>query len=147
LIRQTKGLMLLSTLAAASLIALGCGGGNNNSSSTTTTQTTNTSTTKTTPAGGGASSLKVSADPSGALKFDKSKLSAKAGAVTISMDNPASLPHGIGVKGNGVDKVGKTVNQGGVSTISVDLKAGTYTFFCPVPGHEAAGMKGTLTVK
>jgi uncharacterized cupredoxin-like copper-binding protein len=28
-----------------------------------------------------------------------------------------------------------------------DVKAGTYTFFCSVPGHEQAGMKGTLTVK
>lgn len=29
----------------------------------------------------------------------------------------------------------------------IDLKAGTYTFYCTVPGHEAQGMKGTLTVK
>jgi uncharacterized cupredoxin-like copper-binding protein len=29
----------------------------------------------------------------------------------------------------------------------VNLKAGTYTFYCQVPGHRAAGMSGTLTVK
>ncbi|MCA1657495.1 MAG: hypothetical protein LC713_07290, partial [Actinobacteria bacterium] len=25
-------------------------------------------------------------------------------------------------------------------------KAGTYQFYCPVDGHKAAGMKGTLIV-
>jgi uncharacterized cupredoxin-like copper-binding protein len=29
----------------------------------------------------------------------------------------------------------------------VNLKPGTYEFYCPVPGHEQAGMKGTLTVQ
>ena len=32
-------------------------------------------------------------------------------------------------------------------TISADLKPGKETFYCSVPGHEQAGMKGTLTVK
>jgi hypothetical protein len=29
----------------------------------------------------------------------------------------------------------------------IDLKAGKYTFYCSIPGHRAAGMEGTLTVK
>jgi uncharacterized cupredoxin-like copper-binding protein len=133
--------------------AAGCGGGddnNDNSSSTTdttTTATTPTETTTTPSGGGGASNLKVDADPSGALKFTKSTLNANAGKVTIKMGNPSPVPHAIGIKGNGVTVDGDTVNKDGVSTVSADLKPGKYEFYCPVDGHEQAGMKGTLTVK
>jgi uncharacterized cupredoxin-like copper-binding protein len=37
--------------------------------------------------------------------------------------------------------------QGGSKTLSLNLKAGTYKFFCSVPGHRMAGMEGTLTVQ
>ena len=37
--------------------------------------------------------------------------------------------------------------QKGVSKFSADLKPGKYTYICEVEGHEAGGMKGTLTVK
>jgi uncharacterized cupredoxin-like copper-binding protein len=43
--------------------------------------------------------------------------------------------------------VGPVVSNGGISTVTAALKPGTYTFYCSVDGHEAAGMKGTLTVK
>ncbi|WP_187368813.1 plastocyanin/azurin family copper-binding protein [Baekduia soli] len=95
-----------------------------------------------------STTLRLSADPGGALKFDTTKLSAKAGSVTLQMDNPAGsgVPHAIAVSGHGVNQAGQTVQPGGTSTETLTLKPGTYTFFCPVPGHEAAGMKGTLVV-
>jgi uncharacterized cupredoxin-like copper-binding protein len=44
--------------------------------------------------------------------------------------------------------VGSTpISASGTHSITVNLKPGTYTFFCQVPGHRAAGMSGTLTVK
>jgi uncharacterized cupredoxin-like copper-binding protein len=93
-----------------------------------------------------ATKLKLSANASGQLKFNTKTLKGKAGKVTITMSNPSSLPHAIAVEGKGVDKDGKTVRKGGTSTVTLTLKKGKYTFYCPVPGHEAAGMKGTLTI-
>lgn len=91
--------------------------------------------------------LQIDADPNGQLKFLASSATAKAGSVTLNMLNKSSVPHDIAVRGAGLDKVGAIVQNGGTSTITVDLKPGTYTFYCSVDGHEAAGMKGTLTIK
>ena len=89
----------------------------------------------------------LAADSSGQLKFDKQSLSAKAGNVTITMANPSPVQHAIAIMGNGAQKAGSTVSMGGTSTVTASLKPGTYTFYCPVDGHKAAGMQGTLTVK
>jgi plastocyanin len=137
---------------AAGLLVAGCGSSDSNSSSSTTapkpaSKAKSDAKSSSAASGGGASSnLKLSADPSGALKFNKKQLTAKSGAVTITMSNPSTLPHAIAVEGNGVDKDGETAMQGGTSTVSVDLKPGKYEFYCPVDSHKQAGMEGTLTV-
>lgn len=131
-------LAVATAVAVVALAVAGCGG----SSSSTTKSATRSVTVSTS----GAHAVKLEADASGALKFNTKTLSAKAGAVTITMNNPSSLQHGIAVEGNGVDKDGKIVGQGGTSVLAVQLKAGKYTFYCPVPGHRQAGMQGTLTV-
>jgi len=77
---------------------------------------------------------------------DAHPLTAPAGKVTIVMANPSPLQHDVAIQGNGVDVAGAVVSKGGTSTVSADLKPGTYTFLCTVDGHAAAGMKGTLTV-
>jgi mono/diheme cytochrome c family protein len=91
--------------------------------------------------------LQIDADPTGQLRFLASSASATSGKVTLRMHNMSSVPHDIAVTGGGVSQIGAIVSNGGVSTVSVSLPPGTYTFYCSVDGHEAAGMKGTLTVK
>jgi uncharacterized cupredoxin-like copper-binding protein len=140
-----RAFSLIAVVCAFAIPVAGCGGdddsgGSSSSGGSTTKESTSSS------GGGGGQTLNLAADPGGALKFDKSSLTAKAGKVTVVMDNPSSLPHAIEVEGKGMELKGDTVTKGGVSKVSGTLKPGTYEFYCPVDGHKAAGMKGTLTV-
>jgi uncharacterized cupredoxin-like copper-binding protein len=138
-------ILLAVAALALSMTAIAACGDDDDASTTSTTSTTETTAA---PSGGGSeSNLKVSAAPSGATEFTKTTLNAKAGKVTIDMDNPSPVQHAVSIEGNGVDVDGNTVGKGGVSTVTANLKAGKYEFYCPVDGHEQAGMKGTLTVK
>ena len=144
----------VAAIAIIPLITLGaaaCGDDDDSGAAATTPPaTTAPATTPATPTApaGGASTVTLSADPDGALAFDTDHLTAKAGTVTLKMTNPSTsgLPHAVAVEGNGVDQDGETVQPGGVSIDTVNLKPGTYTFYCPVGNHEAEGMEGTLVV-
>jgi uncharacterized cupredoxin-like copper-binding protein len=143
---------LLGAAALAALALSGCGSSSSSSSSTTAAPAQTGAGSYGTPATPAAtpsgSVVKLSADPTGRLRFNVTTLHAKAGAVSLQMTNPtgSGTGHGISVQGNGVDKDSSVVQAGGTATVTATLKPGTYTFYCPVPGHEAAGMKGTLTV-
>jgi plastocyanin len=133
----------LTLFAAVAVLALaGCGGDDKESSAKSTPEATAT---EAPASGGGGENLTIAADPS-ALKFDKTELTAKAGKVTITMDNPSDIPHAIEIEGNGVEEEGETVGKGEKSIATADLKAGTYDFYCPVGNHRGAGMEGKLTV-
>ena len=97
--------------------------------------------------GSGSSSVKEEADPEGQLRFTTKNLSAKAGSVTISFANHSPLMHNMTIA-QGTTVLGATPTfQGATKTLTLNLKPGTYTFYCSVPGHRAAGMEGTLTVQ
>jgi uncharacterized cupredoxin-like copper-binding protein len=131
---------LTALLAVLVLTAAGCGGSSNKNAGSSTSGSSSSGS-------GGGQQLALSAPADGSLKFDKTSLTAKGGKVTIDFDNKSSsVPHGIGIKGNGVDETSDTVT-GAKTSVTANLKPGKYTFFCPVPGHEQAGMKGTLTVQ
>jgi plastocyanin len=128
---------MAAALAAAALALAGCGGSSNKTKSTSSSSGGG--------GGGGASTLAIAADPGGALKFTQTKLTAKAGKVTIDFTNKSKIPHGVVITGNGVNAKTKVVT-GGNASATATLKPGKYTFYCPVPGHRQAGMEGTLTV-
>ena len=67
-----------------------------------------------------------------------------AGKITFDVQNVGKLPHDLAIKETG-DKT-ELIQPGGSAQLSVTLKPGTYTLYCTVPGHEAAGMKVSITV-
>ena len=87
--------------------------------------------------------LSIPADPNGPLLYLYKNATAPAGALTINSQNKSQTLHDISVQGQAT---GQQVRGGATSTIKVNLKPGKYTFLCTVPGHAAAGMKGTLTI-
>ena len=146
-----RALILISLVCALAIPTAGCGDDDDDGGSGSGyagTQTNESSGGGASSGGGGAAeTLKLVADPGGALKFDKSSLTAKAGKLTIVLDNPSSLPHAVEIEGNGVEESSSTIGKDETTKVSATVKAGTYEYYCPVGGHQAAGMEGTLTVK
>ncbi|HET7445087.1 MAG TPA: plastocyanin/azurin family copper-binding protein [Solirubrobacterales bacterium] len=147
---------LLFVLAALALVA--CGGSDSSSSESAPAETTTES-----EAGGGAeaggegeaeggsegsaATVDFEAASSG-LAYTAKSAEAEAGEVTIDFTNPQAVPHDVAIEDSGGEVIAETeqLTEGSDST-TANLKPGTYTFSCTVPGHREAGMEGTLTVK
>ncbi len=154
----TKPRIALSSISIAAIVIFalaGCGSSNSKSpaaavsstSSTTTTSTSNSSSAASAPTSGASQTLSLAANSSGQLAYSTKTLSAKEGKVTINFTNMAPLGHNVTIESSSHQILGATPTfQGGSKTLTLNLKAGTYKFFCSVPGHRMAGMEGTLTV-
>ncbi len=85
----------------------------------------------------------VSVEALDKLQFDADAYDAKAGCIEIDYTNAGSVAHTLVIEGQpDFEKLSVGDADSGVVT----LKAGTYTLLCDIAGHEAAGMKATLTV-
>ena len=76
------------------------------------------------------------------FKFILSKSTVPHGVVTLKLVNKGKLSHDIKIAG----KTSKLIKHGKTGFFTVTLKKGKYVYNCPVAGHPAAGMKGTLKV-
>jgi plastocyanin len=142
-------------LALVSVALVACGGDDDDNGTTTQTSggAANGAATGGAAAGGGQAAggetIRLEADPDGQLAYTTDTLSAKAGNLTISFDNPASITHDVAVDDSGGNNIGTSdlIAQDTTTLALKNLKPGSYTFYCTVPGHKEAGMEGTLTVR
>jgi plastocyanin len=136
---MTRFARLIPLLLVALTLGLAACGGDDEESATTPAPTAGE-----TAGGGGASTLEL-ATPSG-VEYDKTSLEAAAGEVTIDYTNDSGLQHNVTLEGGSADgEATETITEGNTS-LTVDLEAGEYTFYCSVDGHRDAGMEGTLVV-
>ena len=96
------------------------------------------------PAGPPVATLEVDALPS--LSFQAKEFSTPAGVTQINyVDQAAGASHTLVFSESQFSGFQLAVPQG-PKTGKVDLKPGTYTIYCTIPGHRAAGMQATVTV-
>jgi plastocyanin len=150
-----KKLTTLLVLALASAALVACGSSDDGTTTTSTSSGSEAAggagaeTGKEASGGaGGGSTVEFEADPEGNLAYTTTEASAEAGKLTIDFNNPQSVTHDVAIEDAGGETVAQTDLIGNEETsTTANLKPGTYTFYCSVPGHREAGMEGTLTVK
>lgn len=94
------------------------------------------------PTGPAVATIKLE---SGNTYFKPDKVTAPPGIIDISLKNVESGIHDLVIRGVPGFQV-EVSGNGDTASKKVKLTQGKYEFYCTVPGHEEAGMKGTLTV-
>ena len=69
-----------------------------------------------------------------------------AGTYTFMVTNDGQTTHALEIEGNGVEEETDTLSPGDSGEVTVELAAGEYELYCPIDGHRANGMEGTLVV-
>ena len=119
-----------ATLAVAAMLLVGACGSSGSGSEA--------------PAASAATRVEVAATE---YTFDPSAITVPAGSVAFHITNKGNEPHEFEIlKGEQVIDEVEGLVPGLDRTLTVDLAAGDYTYVCKLAGHDAAGMKGTLTV-
>jgi uncharacterized cupredoxin-like copper-binding protein len=90
-----------------------------------------------------AATVTVTAGKPSELKFTLSAKSVPIGSVTFKVTNKGAAPHDFSING----KKTAQIAAGKTASLTVKFtKKGNFAYQCTVPGHAAAGMKGTLKV-
>jgi uncharacterized cupredoxin-like copper-binding protein len=131
----SRFVVILSVLAAFGVALVACGGEDD-------------------PGAGGfstaiaAQQVVVVADPSGALRWDKTSYEASAGGITFVVQNPSPVAHQFSIEGHGVSYKSPNIKPKATASYTVtNLPPGEYQIVCNYPGHKAAGMVAKLTVR
>ena len=141
--------------SAAALLALGlagltaCGGDDSGSSSTAggTSESASSSSSAAASSSDGSSEAEAitatEADFSIALDED----SLTAGTYAITVVNNGSATHDLAVQEDGTTKAtSDKIGPGESTTLTVDLDAGEYVFYCSIGNHRGMGMELTVQV-
>ncbi len=94
--------------------------------------------------GGNAQNVTITATE---FKYDPGTITASPGqTINVTLKNSGTVVHTF-VMDNPKVLITAQPGQTATGTFTAPTATGDYKFFCDQPGHEAAGMTGTLTVK
>lgn len=131
--RTRLGALAVSGVLAMTLAA--CGGGDDNGGSDDDNGN-----------GGGTASSTFEVEGTDDLKFNPTSGTVAAGEVEIVLTNGPTVEHNVVIEELD-DEVVVEAAAGETASGTVELEAGSYTYYCNIPGHRQAGMEGTLTVR
>ena len=105
-----------------------------------------------TPAAGGAEQAAAGGGAAEAVTVESYDIYFEPSELSLPADTdvPVSLPNvGAALHNFSIDELGISVDiaPGATEETVINAPAGTYEFYCNVPGHKPAGMVGTLTVE
>jgi plastocyanin len=136
---------IIAALGMAAALALGaCGGGDGGATAkpASTGATSATATPAATDPAATAAAISIEARE---FSLSPSDLHAAAGSVAIQYKNAGAIEHTLMIDGVAGFKL-DVAKAGDVDAATVKLEPGTYTLYCDIPGHRAAGMEDHLTV-
>ncbi len=70
----------------------------------------------------------------------------KGGLVTLVVKNVGAEAHNLVIQGTSLEVAVLNIWPGKSKEVTFDLKPGTYSVFCSLPGHEWRGMRTIMTV-
>src|SRR6476619_6076809 len=140
--------LVVMLLGVTAIVLVACGGSEVTPTPTVDVTTINVATPTSqagTPSSGATSEVQATlAEWSINLNVDQ----VNAGTVKFTVANTGTMQHDLVVLDSSNNQVGATpafAPTDGSKELVVDLKPGTYTIICDLPGHAAKGMKTTLT--
>lgn len=78
--------------------------------------------------------------------FSPSSGTLQADGIEITIDNEGQVQHTFVIEGL-EEEFKLSAQPGETDSGTIQLEAGTYTFYCDVPGHRESGMEGTVEVR
>ena len=80
------------------------------------------------------------------FKITLPKTNFAPGSYSFDVSNAGKAPHNLTVVGPGGKEATPTISPGSSATLKVELKRGSYDFYCSIPGHKQAGMDQKVKV-
>jgi plastocyanin len=92
----------------------------------------------------GGRPVKVTEGPGYTIRLPRTTYA--PGTYAFEVVNRGDVPHNLTVSGPGASEATSDIAPGKSASVAVELKRGSYDFYCSIPGHKALGMDVKVTV-